>query len=198
MNALELNAAHVTTTAPTASIVTADECRRQCRIDHTTEDLDLLAWAERATEMLERDTLLLLRPMVGRLELDRAPCAGTPIYIERFPITDVTGITYVDSAGDEQTWAEEKYIVGLNTKPPRIVPAFGQAFPTLRRQPGSLQVSFEGGYAAGAAPALAKQTVLLLVGFWFRNRSLVGELGDPGNDFEKSYWAMARRLGWSP
>ncbi|AMV20413.1 head-tail connector protein [Planctomyces sp. SH-PL14] len=193
MNALELNAAYVTTEAPTASIVDAARLRRQCRVDSASEDADLLEWLATATKMIEDETSLFLRPQEGVLNLDRFPGGGCPIFVERFPIAEVTGITYLDTNGVRQTWDPELYIVGLSSLPPRITPAFGQSYPTVRRQSECVQIAYTGGYSEAEVPPMAKQAALMLVGFWYQNREIVGDV--PKN-IEDSYRSFIRRISW--
>ena len=193
MNALDLNATHVVTEPPTAGIIDVVRLRRQCKIEHASEDADLLDFLETATRMLEDECRLLLRPQEGVLNLDRFPGGSCPIYVERFPVAEITEITYLDTTGARQTWDPELYVAGLSSFPPRIQPAFGKAYPTVRRQPESVQVSYSGGYAAADVPPLAKQAALLLVGQWYLNRELVGDL--PKN-IEENFRSFTRRLSW--
>lgn len=196
MNDLDLNSAYILDAAPTALVLTVDELKVQCRVDHNVEDSLIGDLGLIATKKVEDDSRWLLRPVTVELQLDRFPCSGTPIYVERSPVTDVTSITYVDSAGDVQTWDSAKYIAGLGSLPPRIVPAFGQAWPTIRRQPASVKVTFEGGFAAttdAGFPLLAKQTIRLLVGAWYDRPDTAGVIPP---EIERAYWNLINNFAW--
>lgn len=194
MNDFDLNPGVAVTVVPTVAIVDVERLRRQCKIDHLSEDDDLKDWAETATQMVERDARLLLRPTSCRLVLDRFPCGRNPIYLPRLPVTSVTAVTYIASDGTETTWVAERYTVALTSPPLRVSPAFGESYPACRGQSEAVKVDFVGGYPDGQAPGLARQAVLLLVGHWYINRELVGDIP---KEIEGNYRSYIRRLEWS-
>jgi uncharacterized phiE125 gp8 family phage protein len=197
VNALVLNAAYVTTTAPSGDVLTVAQLKIQCRVDHDHENPLLAELGAEATAKVEEDSRTLLRPCVKRLELDRFPDAGEPICLEWTPVTAVSSITYIDSDGTQQTWAAEDYIVSLGSLPPRIVPAWGKTWPSHREQPGSVKVTFAGGFASTEAagfPIQARSPIRLLVGIWYDRPDFRGSVPE---EIEKTYRNLINGFSWS-
>lgn len=87
------------------------------------------------------------------------------------PLQSVTSIVYTDDAGDEQTLSASLYTVDAVSIPARIVPAYGQAWPSTRDQPNAVRVRFVAGYGlAAAVPNCVKQWMLLDVKAMYDNR----------------------------
>lgn len=198
MNALGLNAAYVTTTAPSLAVLTLAQLKKQCRAEHLDDDNSLIEeLGAEATAKVEEDARTLLRPCVKRLELDRFPDADEPIFIEWTPVTAVSSITYIDSAGDQQTWAADQYIVSLGSLPPRIVPAWGISWPSHREQPGSVKVTFAGGFATpetAGFPLQSRSPIRLLVGVWYDRPDFRGSIPE---EIEKNYRSNINGFSWS-
>jgi uncharacterized phiE125 gp8 family phage protein len=197
VNSPELNAAYVTTTAPSAAVLSTSQLKTQCRVDHDHENALLDELGAEATAKVEEDSRTLLRTCVKRLELDRFPDAGEPIYLEWTPVTSVTSITYIDNDGNQQTWSSADYVVSLGSLPPRIVPAWGKTWPSHREQPGSVKVTFAGGFAATTTagfPLQARCPIRLLVGIWYDRPDFRGSVPE---ELEKSYRANINGFSWS-
>lgn len=95
------------------------------------------------------------------------------------PTISITTIEYYDQANALQTLAT--YQAALESNPCLIVPAAGQPWPsTMPNRIDAVKVTYVAGYgAAENVPAALKQGILLLVDFWYSNRSAV-EMGSPG------------------
>lgn len=107
------------------------------------------------------------------LRLDAVPAFGW-IELRRPPVQSVTSVAYVDAAGVTQTLPPTDYVASLHGLPPRILPAFGGAWPTTRIQPDAMTVTYVAGYgAASAVPAPIRQAMLLLIGHYYENRESV-------------------------
>lgn len=106
-------------------------------------------------EIATRRTLV---DSVWDLRLDGWPCEGF-IDVPRPPLVSITSITYVDTNGEEQTWATDQYDVDIPVGPRcrrgRIEPAYGVSWPTIRRQMNAVTVRFRAGYVdqSGDNPA---------------------------------------------
>lgn len=87
------------------------------------------------------------------------------------PLVSVESLKYIDSAGDQQTLSSALYQIDLVSEPGRIMPAYGQIWPTIRPVLNAVELNYTAGYGAGGdVPDPFKQAVQLLVGFYYWNR----------------------------
>lgn len=155
------------TAGATARVVTCDEIKQHLRLTVNDFDTELERLEEAAVAVLEEDLQRQFITATWTLTLDRFPDV---IEVERCPLTSVTSITYIDSAGDSQTLASSQYRVDTTSEPGRITRAFGTSWPTTRDITGAVTVTFTAGYGGrSAVPAAIRQAVLL----WIE-----GEYGD--------------------
>ena len=96
------------------------------------------------------------------------------------PLQSVTSLKYFDSDGAEQTLDTSKYAVsGVGAwGPARVVPAFGEVWPSVRDIPDAVTVRFVAGYTGttntqNAVPEPIRQALLLAVGHFYENRQEV-------------------------
>lgn len=175
--------------APAIEPVTTAEARKQCNVSDGVDfhDQKLLALTTAARQYVERYTNRQLITATWTLVLDRFPMPdwGTglfnPIYIPLAPLQSISSITYLDTTGATQTWDSSKYRVSADREPARIVPAYGQIYPTTRTTTDTVSIRFIAGYGSLATdvPQALRHAILLLVGHWFENREAVGGVGGP-------------------
>jgi uncharacterized phiE125 gp8 family phage protein len=164
------------TVAPTLSVVSLDEAKDHCAVAGTDHDAYLSALIQRATGVVEGRTSRQLLPATWTLTLERFPCE---IELRKPPVTAVSSIQYIDTAGDTQTLSSDDYQTDLssNDAPARIKPAYSLSWPTTRSGTyGAVVVTFTAGYAsASAVPSILKHAILFLVAHWFSMREAVTE-----------------------
>lgn len=166
-------------TAATDTPVSLAEAIAQVRVPEGTHDQELLRLITAATKYVQDRLNRQLVTATWNLYLDRFPCGSEPILIPKAPLQSVTSITYLDAAGDSQTWTSSNYRVSTTREPGRIVPVVGQVYPTTRNTTDAVTIRFVAGYgAATAVPQEIKLAILLLIDHWFENHSPVGKVGD--------------------
>lgn len=112
--------------------------------------------------------------------------AADAIRVPLPPLQSVTSIGYVDSAGATQTLAASKYTVDTASLPARIVPVYGETWPSTRDEVDAVTVRFVAGYAGDGAspedlranvPTAIKQAIKILVAEAYQHReaSVVGQ-----------------------
>jgi uncharacterized phiE125 gp8 family phage protein len=119
------------------------------------------------------------------------------------PLQTITHVKYVDTEGTLQTWdpAEriEEIPTGEKAQKARIVPAYGIAWPSIRRQPKAVQIRFVAGYGASAAsiPTALKQGMLLRFGEFYdrREESSLGVSVMPNLKAAEALW-WPFRVAW--
>lgn len=159
-----------TTAAPAAEPVTLAEAKVQCRID--VDDAEnaapLAGYVAAARRHIEETRGLRLVEQTVKLRawgLDES-CFRLPLA----PISAITGVTYLDAAGDEQALDAALYVTALYGLSPTVALKVGKAWPGHLCQLGAVTFTCTAGYAALACPEPIKQAILLIVGEWNLNR----------------------------
>lgn len=171
------------TSDPAVEPITASELRTQLRIE--TDDAAegdayleaLIASARGAAEALTRRALIT---QSWTLYLDDWPDSDI-IYLPYPPCQSVTGITYYDADGVQQTLTSgTDYQTEIHSEPARVTPEPDASWPGLetdRLHP--VEVLYVAGYgdAASAVPQEIRQAVLLIAAAWYRYREEVEDFG---------------------
>jgi len=157
-------------------VVTVAEAKAQLNITHSDDDELIDAYIDAATSWAQS--------YQGRKYLNET-CID---YLDDWPadvirprwsnLVSVTSITYIDTAGVQQTWSSAQYDVDADAVPGRICPGYGYSWPTFRGDQAGIVVTYVAGYGAtkDSAPAHVRQALLLLVGHWYANREAVSDL----------------------
>lgn len=94
------------------------------------------------------------------------------------PVQTITHVKYRDTNGTLQTWDSGDYQTSIPDGPyaehARIMPAYGEIWPTTRSQYDAVEVEFVCGYGAAVdVPEPIKQAMKLMIGHWYENRQAV-------------------------
>lgn len=178
-------------TPPAAEPVTLTEAKAQCRVDISDDDVLLTGLITAAREKVEELSWHACMAQTLELVLDTWPAGaylnwpaqGRPtlphmgfIELPRPPLQSVTSFTYTDSAGTATVWDAANYIAATDCVPGRIVPVWGQHWPSVTLQPvQGLRVRFVAGWSSAAlVPQQLKLAILMLVGHWYESREAAG------------------------
>lgn len=162
----------VTTPASVLPVSTAD-MKVHLRLNDTSEDSLLSDWIEAAALTFTHATGYVLTETAFKLYLDAWPDGGI-VFIPRRPMKTITGVEYLDEAGNWQT-------LNGTTNDSKSVPArivLPSSLPTLHAtQVPKVRVSFTAGFtAASSIPKSALVAVKLLVSHWYAQREAYGEV----------------------
>jgi uncharacterized phiE125 gp8 family phage protein len=175
-------------TPATAYPVSLQEMKDHLRVDGTDEDDLVTSLIAAGTGYAEAEARRAFVTQTWRLSLDAFPSPARgcrslesgqhglhdPILIPLAPVIAVSSLTYVDTAGDTQTWSSSNYTVDADAEPARVVPAYGVAWPATRDVPNAVKVTFTAGYgAASAVPDGVKVAIRMLAAHWYENREAV-------------------------
>lgn len=179
--------------APASEPVSLAEARLHLRVDHTAEDTRISALITGARVGVETATRRQLMPATWVLRLDAFPCRDDlPIELPRPPIRAVSSISYVDEAGASQVWDPAKYQVDKYEEPGRILPAYGESYPSTRDVMNAVTVTYTAGFDdAAAVPQPYKDAMLL----WLAELFLRREEGHAGSRVETVPLCVERVLG---
>jgi uncharacterized phiE125 gp8 family phage protein len=165
-------------TAPALEPITLVEAKRHLRVDLDFLDDDqyisaLISAARATVEAWEWRSHV---NQVWELRLDAFPASAQPIYCPRPPLQSVGSIQYVDADGVTQTLSVDDYVVDPKSEPGRIMPAYGEVWPTTRPTTmNAVTITYTAGYGPDAqnVPVRTKHAIKLLLGLWYENREPV-------------------------
>lgn len=174
-------------TGPATEPVSLTEAKVHCRVDGSDEDAAIGLLITQAREWVERFTRRALITQTWRGWLPAFPDGlsrwGYAIEIPKGVVTSIASVKYLDTAGDLQTLDAAVYALSGKSpnRFPRVVLAYGQAWPATREDENAVQIEFAAGYAdAAAVPASLKQAILLHVGWHYEHREMETGSSDEG------------------
>lgn len=160
---------HTVTVAAASEPVTLTEAKTQCRVDSSDSDTDITGLIAAARSHIEG---YCGTPLVSRTVTVKCDCFAD---FERFPappLTSVSSVTYVDTAGATQTLSTSIYEVRGDGLVASIALKADQTWPEV--QTGSrITVTAVVGYSA--LPEAIKHAILLLISHWFDNRGAASD-----------------------
>jgi len=168
---------------------------KHCRIDDDTDQQDLIAdYATAAVQHFQDYARRALITQTLALSIDdrwpRTWCSRRKYWERRIvlrmpPVQSVTSIVYTDEAGNQQTLAANQYRVanlhtpidGCQSSTPEcyIEPAYQVTWPTVRRQSGTIVVTYVAGFGLTHKfiPRTIQQGIRLLVAHMAENKEAV-------------------------
>lgn len=152
------------------SIITLNEAKQQCRIDHDYDDAYLQALIDAAESFTSefRGTPISSTTKTQYFET----WDDEYLQLQYTPVTAITSITYTDTDGTTDTWSSSDY---LFTSTGRITPAYDEEWPDIQERLNSITVTYIAGYTTTTIPKHVKQAVLFLVGHFYEHRMAVSE-----------------------
>jgi len=161
------------TLAPLTEPILLPEAKLFLRVDHTAED-DLITSIVKGVRASTE--LYLNRQMVSArwaLILDEFP---PEILLPRPPCRSIIDVQYVDTAGNTQTLAASVYDLDIYRDPARLVPAYGQSWPSTRDQMAAVTVAFNAGYGVhGSVPTAIINAMLMMTAACYDHRDPLAE-----------------------
>ncbi len=185
--------ASVESVAPAVEPVTLAEAKLWLRIDHSDENSLVLELVKSARREVERFCGRQLINSTRIWRLDQFPSNGV-IRLDRPPLSSVSSITYVDTAGATQTWATDQWDQDTDSEPGRITLAYNQSLPSDVRGGASniVTITYVVGYGAAGenVPESFKVAIKSLVADAYEHRESQSEIRLTEN-------AAVMRLLWS-
>jgi uncharacterized phiE125 gp8 family phage protein len=175
-------------TGPATEPLTVNEAKRHLFLaqSDTSQNIELANRIKAAREQWEHDTDSVIFTQTLSVTADRF--GGREIVLPSEPIQSVTHVKYYDDANVLQTLSTDLYSVDLPESTIRLV--WNASWPTTYIRWDAITVTYVAGNATVAAvPEIAKQAMLLMVGYYhYGNR---GD-NDRQND-RRAYEALVRR-----
>lgn len=166
-------------TAPVLLPLTLGRVKNHLKLDDdlTADDAKISGLIRTATSLVETITNRALITQTWDFYYDHFPCDRF-LEVPKPKLQSITSISYVDTAGDTQTWSSSLYDVDIRQTPGRIAPAYSEIWPTIRCEMNAVTVRAVVGYGAnpGDVPEDIRDAMLLIIGHLYENRqaTLVG------------------------
>lgn len=162
----------VVVTPPGEEPLSLTAAKRQCRVDHDAEDLDIAGLITAAREHVELVCNRALVTQTLRADFDYWPGL---VRLPRPRLISVDQVQYAHgTTGILTTLASTEYQADSAREPARLVLKYGKTWPDTYDALGAVQVTYTAGYgAADAVPQGIVTALKLLVGHWYRNREAV-------------------------
>lgn len=158
-------------TAPESEPITLAEAKAHLRVSGSDDDALISALIVAARQGAEHITGRALMPQTWELALDEF---GEVIELPRPPFSAMSSVKYIDADGALQTMAEAAYLLDTHSEPARLMPAYGESWPSTRDQANAVLIRYQAGYAGAATvPQEIKSWMLLRVGMLYENRESV-------------------------
>lgn len=164
-------------TAASGLAVSVADAKAHAVIEHAHDDGLIVDMIRAATQYIEGVTGIQTLSTTLRYTLDDWPCDAT-IRLPRYPVSAVSSVKYMASAGVLSTISSSAYQVDTYGSPARIVPAVGATWPTvLSGTINGVQVEFVAGYGstADSVNQQVKAAIIRLAAHYYENRELQGD-----------------------
>lgn len=143
------------TTAPSVEPVSLALAKLNCRVDTTDKDALFAVYIQSAREFVEGLTGKALITQTWRQQLDAFPAEG--IKLLKPPVQAITSVTYIDTAGMQQTLATNAYVLDSAVSPGWLMPAYGTTWPATHDDViNAVEVTFTAGYSDDSTRIPAK------------------------------------------
>lgn len=167
-------------TAPTSLPVTFAECRTRSRLVDVSADQVLIdQLIAEATSAVQTALGQQLLPATYRVKMSDFPLEGEPIRLPLPPLSSITSIVYIDTAGVSQTLATSVYAVNVDPWPGEVSLAWDNIWPLVQQLDWPVTVTFVAGRAAASdVPDSIKGAIRALVGCWLDNPRGYADAGE--------------------
>lgn len=161
----------VRTVAPDTQAVSLEAFKKHIRVDFDDDDSGIEGYLYAAIAAVEgpNGIGIALTPQTWRMSLDYFPAE---IIIPLGPVTEISEVTYTAEDGTSQSVATWR--VDMDSSPCRIWPARDSVWPTSRREPSAVKITFKCGFTD--VPWDLKAAIMMIGGHLYNNREAVTEL----------------------
>lgn len=152
--------------------VSLELLKAHLRVDSEDEDALLTEYLRAAREMVETITWRVLISQTWDVYFD---VFASRLYLPKPPLSSVTSVKYVDSAGTTQTVSSSVWEAGEEDGIGLVRPAYDQTWPSdARGHRDDVVVRIVAGYGTGpsSVPRPLRQAILLLAGDFYEHREI--------------------------
>jgi len=163
-------------TAPKKQPINAEEVKAMVGLETDQDQFDglLEGLISAAVDQFEMDTNIRLMEQTWLQYFSDWPLEDDFMELAYPPLISVATIKYTNSAEEQSTWASANYVLDIASKPGRVFLGYSSDWPSVTLTPRSdaIEVEYVCGYEnSDNVPYDIKNTLKLLVEFWFTNRA---------------------------
>jgi len=168
-------------TPPTLEPLTLQQAKDHLRVEHNDDDSIIEPLIAAAREEVEGPDSVYGRALLTQTWDWTLPCfprrRTTKLLLPLPPLRSVDLVSYIDTAGDPQTWSAAEYRVDITETPGTLEPAFGFDWPQAQAISRAVTIRFTAGWGANPAdlPATIPWALLLMIGHWYTHRETAGK-----------------------
>jgi uncharacterized phiE125 gp8 family phage protein len=156
------------TVEPAVEPVNLAEAKAWLRINHASEDAQILELISAARHDVEHQSGQSLINQEWRMTLDNWPTKAM-IDLPKGPITSVISVVTYNASGLPATMPAANYLLDFRSQPARL--SFDTR-PAIGRAMNGLEIDYAAGYGATGTdvPDILKRAILMLVAHWYEFR----------------------------
>jgi uncharacterized phiE125 gp8 family phage protein len=164
----------VRVTPPAVSPVTLADAKAHMRVSFADDDALIGALLQAAVDHVDGWSGILGRCLINQDWSVSFGAWGGRVLRLAFPDVSAAEVTYRDSDGAEQTVDPALYAIKEDNQSAYLFLSADFERPILFDRPDAVTVTFAAGYASVTeVPAIHKQAIRLLVGYYFENRDML-------------------------
>lgn len=167
----------VLVTPPAETPIDLADAKRVIGITHDDDDELITALIAAAAEWLDGYSGVLGRALVTQTWKISMSGMCRRVLLPLAPVSAITGVTYYDPDGNEQTVAPESYGLFAGAAGPYLQFVHDYGFPALYARDDAVSVTVTAGYGAAAdVPAPIKQAICMMVAHFYENREAASSI----------------------
>jgi uncharacterized phiE125 gp8 family phage protein len=164
---------------PSQALISLNEAKAACRVDHDDDDALIAGYAEAAVSHLDGYAGILGRALLTQTWL-QAFDGFSCLRLALCPVQSAA-LEYVDAAGDVTEYPPEFYALREDALSPYLEPVYGGAWPAARGQADAVRVTYVCGWPSpGDVPEAIRQAAKLLTAQFYENREAASAMGSGG------------------
>ena len=163
-------------TGPTAFPLSLIEAKEHLRVDDDNDDAYIEGLIATATAYLDGSSGILGRALIEQTWRWTLPAFPDRRPIPLPPLIEVVSVTYLDTAGIEQTLATSVYrVITGGTSGGWITLEVGQTWPSVLDADDAVRLDAKAGFGANwnDVPPTIRHVILVLVAHWYEHRAPV-------------------------
>lgn len=165
------------TSPPAEKAVSLEEAKRQLKVLGDDDDTAIGEYLDTAIAFVDGRDGVLGRALITQsweYRIHHFPGHGV-IRLPLPPLQSVDSITYLDTAGDEQTLSTDVYNVETDTYEGVIWRAYSKTWPSVRAVPYAVRITFTAGYgdADSDVPGPVRSAIKVVLTHLYESRGKV-------------------------
>lgn len=155
-----------------------DEAKAHLNIDHSDDDVLVLALIDAAVSHLDGYSGIMGRALLTQTWKINAKCFESCMRLPVGNLLSVTSVKYYDASNVQQTLASTVYGAYSDTSGPYIALKYNQSWPSVYTREDAVEITWTAGYGPAATdiPPAIVHAIRMMIGHWYANRETTSEV----------------------